>query len=122
MPTNLPPPPGPNAGLSEWIAWGIVAVMFAGGFIFKGWWEKSGKGKESEKILDALAQEREAHKETKAHRDEVQRLLEESRQQNNALIREFADIKAANAKMELNITYLTEEIAELKAELLKRNP
>ena len=42
-------------------------------------------------------------------------------QQNNALIREFSDIKATNAKMELQIAYLTEEIAELKVELLKRN-
>ncbi len=117
MPSNLPPLPGPGAGLGDWIAWAMLVVIAGAGFLFMQWREK--RGPVAERLNSALADERQAHKDTKAELVDVQRQLEESRQQNNALIREFADIKATNAKMELQIAYLTEEIADLKAELRK---
>lgn len=116
---SLPPLPGPGAGISDWVAWALLVVIGAAGFLVLQWREK--RGPITERLNTALSDERQAHKDTKAELIETQRLLEESRQQNNALIREFADIKATNAKMELQIAYLTEEIAELKVELLKRN-
>jgi len=116
---NLPPIPGPGAGLSDWVAWALLVVIAGAGFIFMQWREK--KGPATERLNSALADERAAHKDTKAELLEVQRLLEESRQSNNALVREFAENKAQIARMEVQVQYLTEEIAELKAELLKRN-
>ncbi|WP_288492054.1 hypothetical protein [uncultured Pseudomonas sp.] len=119
MPNNLPPLPGPGAGLSDWIAWALLVVIAGAGYLFLHWREK--KGPESERLNSVLAEERASHRETKAELLETQRLLEESRQNNNALVREFAENKAQIARMEVQMQYLTEEIAELKAELLKRN-
>lgn len=116
---SLPPIPAPGSGLSDWIAWALLVVVTGGGFLFMQWREK--KGPASERLNTALADERQAHKDTKAELAETQRLLEESRQNNNALVREFAENKAQIARMEVQMQYLTEEIAELKAELLKRN-
>ncbi len=113
MPTNLPPLPAPGSGIEAWIAWAIIVVIFGGGFIAKAWWEKRGGSP------NALADERAAHRETKAELAKTQQLLEESRQRENALVREFSEMRASAAKMELQIQYLTEEVAELRAEVLR---
>ncbi len=42
MPNNLPPLPGPGAGISDWIAWALLVVIFAGGYLFLQWREKKG--------------------------------------------------------------------------------
>ena len=93
-----------------WIGWAAAALVTAVVYFPKAMAERRGDNKEIDRLIAALAAERERTK-------ELSQLLEESRQNNNRLIQEFADIKATNARMELQIQYLTEEVNELRNEL-----
>lgn len=93
-----------------WIGWAAAALVTAVVYFPKAMAERRGDNKEIDRLVTALAAERERTK-------ELSHLLEESRQNNNRLIQEFADIKATNARMELQIQYLTEEVTELRNEL-----
>jgi len=97
---------------SGWLGWGAAALVTAVVYFPKAWAERRGDNREIDRLVKALAEERELS-------SKLGQLLEESRQQNNALIREFADIKSINARMELQITHLTEEVVELREELHK---
>jgi septal ring factor EnvC (AmiA/AmiB activator) len=97
---------------SGWLGWGAAALVTAIVYFPKVWAERRGDNREIDRLVAALAEERQRSK-------ELAQLLEESRQQNNALIREFAEIKSINARMELQITHLTEEVSELREELHK---
>ena len=98
--------------LSGWIGWAAAALVTGIVYFPKAWAERRGDNREIDRLVKALAEERELTA-------RLGQLLEESRQQNNALIREFADIKSINARMELQITHLTEEVSELREELHK---
>lgn len=97
---------------SGWLGWGAAALVTAVVYFPKAWAERRGDNREIDRLVKALGEERELTA-------KLGQLLEESRQQNNALIREFADIKSINARMELQITHLTEEVVELRKELHK---
>lgn len=97
---------------SGWLGWGAAALVTAIVYFPKAWAERRGDNREIDRLVKALAEERELS-------SKLGQLLEESRQQNNALIREFADIKSINARMEMQITHLTEEVVELREELHK---
>lgn len=97
---------------SGWLGWGAAALVTAVVYFPKAWAERRGDNREIDRLVKALGEERELTA-------KLGQLLEESRQQNNALIREFADIKSINARMELQITHLTEEVVELREELHK---
>lgn len=97
---------------SGWLGWGAAALVTAVVYFPKAWAERRGDNREIDRLVKALAEERELS-------SKLGQLLEESRQQNNALIREFAEIKSINARMEVQISHLTEEVTELREELYK---
>lgn len=97
---------------SGWLGWGAAALVTAVVYFPKAWAERRGDNREIDRLVRALAEERELS-------SKLGQLLEESRQQNNALIREFAEIKSINARMEVQISHLTEEVVELREELHK---
>ncbi|MDH0745748.1 hypothetical protein N5D61_05260 [Pseudomonas sp. GD03842] len=99
--------------LSGWLGWVAAAVVTAVIYFPKAWSERRGDNREIDRLVAALAEERALRKDVESQRDAA-------REQNNTLIREFADIKADNAKMTLQIGYLTDEIASLKAQIQSR--
>ncbi|MFJ3487745.1 hypothetical protein ACIPL1_30610 [Pseudomonas sp. NPDC090202] len=99
--------------LSGWLGWVAAAVVTAVIYFPKAWSERRGDNREIDRLVSALAEERALRKDVESQRDAA-------REQNNTLIREFADIKADNAKMTLQIGYLTEEIASLKTQIQSR--
>lgn len=101
--------------LKGWLGWAAAAVVTAIVYFPKAWSERRGDNREIDRLTLALAEERGLRKEAEAQLDEANRQI-------NALIREFADIKAINAQMELQISYLTKEVGELKVELQRRSP
>ncbi len=96
--------------LSGWLGWVAMAVVTAVVYFPKAWAERRGESRENDRLMNALAEER-------ALRKEAESQLEQANQQIYALIREFSDIKAANAQMELKISYLTREIEALRQQL-----
>lgn len=93
-----------------WLGWVAAAIVTGVVYFPKVWSERRGENREIERLLAALTEER-------ALRKEAESQLDEANQQINALIREFSDIKAANATLEVQIGYLRKEIESLRAEL-----
>lgn len=96
--------------ISGWLGWAAMALVTAVVYFPKAWAERRGESRENDRLMNALAEER-------ALRKEAESQLEQANQQIYALIREFSDIKAANAQMELKISYLTREIEALRQQL-----
>lgn len=93
-----------------WVGWAAAALVTAVVYFPKAMAERRGDNKEIDRLVTALASERERTK-------ELSQLLEESRQRENALVREFSDIKASNARLELQVSLLTKEVNELREEV-----
>jgi len=96
--------------LKGWAGWVGMAIVTAFVYLPKVWGERRGDNREIERLIAALAEERSLRK-------EAEQQLDEANKQINALIREFSDIKASNAQMELQIKILQEQVELLRAEL-----
>lgn len=96
--------------IKGWAGWVGMAIVTAVVYFPKYWGERRGDNREIERLIAALTDERNQRREAEAQ-------LDEANKQIHSLIREFSDIKATNAQMELQIRYLTREIESLRAEL-----
>lgn len=96
--------------MSGWAGWVGMALVSALVYLPQKLKENRGDAREIERLISALSEER-------GLRREAEDQLAEANTQINSLIREFSDIKAVNAQMELQIRYLTREIESLRADL-----
>lgn len=107
---NIPSGDGWAGTLGYMIAAGIVGWQTVKKYLS----EQRGESRELDRLLTALADERQVNRELRQQRDDAWDDRDAANARVNEMFRELADLKASNVRLEERVTYLTSQIETMK--------